>query len=82
MLVGKIIGGSLAHSFDGAAGAPGAQTPTVKSYTSRNPPDQRTSYLFDGAVNTVAQGGPVPIIYGRMRVGSVVVSAGINSVRD
>jgi predicted phage tail protein len=36
------------------------------------------SYVFDGAVNTAAQGQPVPIGYGRMIVGSAVISAGIN----
>lgn len=35
------------------------------------------SYVFDGAVNTTAQGQPVPIGYGRMIVGSAVISAGI-----
>ncbi|MBJ9675227.1 tail assembly protein [Burkholderia gladioli] len=36
-----------------------------------------TSYYFNGAVNSVAQGDCVPIVYGRMRVGSKRVSAGI-----
>lgn len=35
------------------------------------------SYVFNGAVNTTAQGHPVPIGYGRMIVGSAVISAGI-----
>ncbi len=37
----------------------------------------RPSYYFTGAVNTTAQGEPVPILYGRMIVGSAVISAGI-----
>ena len=41
--------------------------------------ENKPSYIFNGAVNTVAQGNPVPILYGRMRVGSQVVSAGITS---
>lgn len=36
------------------------------------------SYAFDGAVNTAAQGGPVPICYGRLIVGSQVISAGLS----
>jgi predicted phage tail protein len=36
-----------------------------------------SSYVFDGAVNVTAQGNPVPIGYGRMIVGSAVISAGI-----
>lgn len=39
------------------------------------------SYVFNSAVNTTAQGYPVPIGYGRMIVGSAVISAGI-SVED
>ena len=36
-----------------------------------------TRYHFNGVVNTTAQGNPVPLGYGRMIVGSAVVSAGI-----
>lgn len=35
------------------------------------------SYVFNGPVNTVAQGNPVPICYGEMIVGSQVISAGL-----
>ncbi|MBD8531582.1 MULTISPECIES: tail assembly protein [unclassified Massilia] len=35
------------------------------------------SYNFSGAVNTTIQGGAVPVLYGRMIVGSAVISAGI-----
>ncbi len=44
---------------------------------SKNPEDQKTSYVFNGPVNTTAQANPVPIGYGRMIVGSAVISAGI-----
>lgn len=56
-------------------------TPVAKvgNYSSRESADERPSYLFNGAVNTVEQGGPVPVIYGRMRTGSVVISGGIKS---
>jgi predicted phage tail protein len=36
-----------------------------------------TSYNFNGAQNTTYQGGPVPLLYGRMRVGSTVISEGL-----
>lgn len=39
--------------------------------------DNTASYNFNGAVNTSAQGNPVPLGYGKMLVGSAVVSAGI-----
>jgi predicted phage tail protein len=35
------------------------------------------SYSFNGAVNTAAQGNPVPVCYGRLIVGSQVISAGL-----
>ncbi len=40
-------------------------------------PDNGTSYYFNGPVNGAAQGEPVPLVYGRMRVGSKVISDGI-----
>ena len=44
-----------------------------------DPADNRASYIYNGAVNLTAQGNPVPLCYGRMRVGSVVVSAGVST---
>lgn len=41
--------------------------------------DERKSYMFNGAVNVQAQGSSVPVLYGELIVGSVVVSAGISS---
>ena len=49
------------------------------SSVNQEPIDSRPSELFQGAVNTVAQGGPVPVGYGRLIVGSTTISAGINS---
>jgi len=39
----------------------------------------RPSFLFSNVVNTTAQGHCVPVGYGRMRVGSAVISAGITT---
>lgn len=41
-------------------------------------PENQPSYTFNGAVNTTAQGQPVPVGYGRVVVGSAVISAGID----
>ena len=41
--------------------------------------ENKTSYLFNGPANTSAQGRPVPIGYGRMIIGSVIISAGIET---
>ena len=39
----------------------------------------KQSFLFNGAVNVTEQGGIVQIVYGKMRVGSTVISAGITT---
>lgn len=42
-------------------------------------PENKPSYSFNGPVNTTVQGNPVPVCYGRLIVGSQVVSAGIST---
>lgn len=37
------------------------------------------SYAFDGPTNNAEQGGPVPVAYGRVVTGSVVVSQGLST---
>jgi predicted phage tail protein len=37
-------------------------------------PDSRESYLFNGPANTVAQGIPIPILYGELVVGGAPIS--------
>lgn len=44
----------------------------------QNPDDDEKSYLFSGAVNIAQQGVPVPIGYGRIRIGSTNIT---NSIR-
>lgn len=39
-------------------------------------PENMPSYTFNGPINTTTQGYPVPVGYGRMIVGSAVISAG------
>lgn len=34
---------------------------------------KKASYLFDGPANTIREGGPVPVGYGRLLVGSQVI---------
>lgn len=48
------------------------------NYDSREKPDERSSFIFNGATNTSTQGIAVPVGYGRMLIGSVVVSAGMS----
>lgn len=54
-------------------------SPQPKGLSTGNGVSNEPSYAFNGVVNTTAQGGPVPLGYGRMIVGSAVISAGIYS---
>lgn len=49
------------------------------SAAARESPEERPSFLFNGATNNTEQGGPVPLVYGKMRVGSTVISGGITT---
>ena len=55
-----------------------APTPKISSGEDSNN-DPRKSYSFSGIQNVTRQGVPVPIVYGETIVGSVVISAGINT---
>lgn len=53
-------------------------TPTIQQGTDGDN-DPRKSYSFSGIQNVSRQGVPVPVIYGEVFTGSIVVSAGINT---
>lgn len=48
-----------------------------KTGKASNAPENSPNYAFNGPVNTVAQGNNVPVCYGRMIVGSQVISASL-----
>ncbi|WP_335952325.1 tail assembly protein [Acinetobacter pittii] len=50
--------------------------PKVDTTQDQNQDGNRANKGFGGAVTTVAQGNPVPILYGRREVGGFVLSAG------
>lgn len=52
---------------------------TPKAQSARANVDERASFVFNGAVNVIEQGGAVPVAYGRSIIGSTVVSAGIDT---
>jgi predicted phage tail protein len=53
-----------------------ASSPKVGDYTKAEV-DRSPSFIFNGAVNTVEQGGAIPLVYGRHLTGSIVISAGL-----
>ena len=86
--VGAAIGGALMTKIGLIGGAlilggvAQLLTPTPKVPTGPDTQnDPRKSYSFSGIQNTSRQGVPVPIVYGETIVGSVVISAGIDTVQ-
>lgn len=59
------------------AGVAQLLSPQQKGLSTQDGPDNGASYNFNGAVNTTAQGNPVPLLYGELIVGSATISAGI-----
>lgn len=53
-------------------------TPKIDDYGGNERPENRASFVFNGPVNVYEQGGPVPLVYGRTKAGSVVISAGFD----
>lgn len=68
--------GTMAISFGASLVLGGLAQMLSRNPTSQKPNDT-TSYLFNGPVNTTEQGNPVPVLYGRLIVGSQVVSASV-----
>lgn len=58
-----------------------AVAPTPDSGSPEERPENKPGFAFNGPVNTMAQGHPVPLAYGRLIVGSAVISGG-SSVGD
>lgn len=52
-------------------------SPTPKLSSGSGSTSNNSSYYFDGPVNTVDQGVPVPLVYGRVLAGSQAISAKI-----
>ena len=52
-------------------------SPQAAGLASKQDADNRASYAFGGVTNTAAQGYPVPLLYGKRRIGGAIISAGI-----
>lgn len=73
---GYMIGAGIAMM---AGGVVQLLMPQPKMQKPKERAEDTPSYSFNGAVNTMAQGHPVPLLYGRLIVGSAVASAGIEA---
>mgnify|MGYP003132186425 FL=1 len=76
----QFIGASLL--FSGAAGLIGGSEnyggPTNFSDTD---PNLRASYSFSGINNVATSGTPIPICYGEILTGSIIISSGVDSLQ-
>ena len=70
---GLIIGGITSM----AGGIYQMLSPQPKGLQMRDDPDNKPSYAFGGAVNTIAMGNPVALLYGEREIGGAIISAGI-----
>lgn len=52
-------------------------SPQTAGLASKQDADNQASYAFGGVTNTAAQGYPVPLLYGKRRIGGAIISAGI-----
>ena len=66
----------IALAFSGVADM---LTPTPKTPDFSSEQDPRLSFQFSGIQNTSRAGTPVPIVYGEIFTGSVVISAGVDT---
>ena len=77
--VGAQVGVSMIVAGVGLIAGGIAEKLTKKPVTKESTEsDKAESYLFSGPVNNGRQGAPVPVGYGKMIVGSVVISASIS----
>lgn len=52
-------------------------SPQSTGLSSKQDADNKASYAFGGVTNTTSQGYPVPLLYGKRRIGGAIISAGI-----
>lgn len=81
LIVAGAITANPALMMAGAAMAIGGAvmmlSPQPSAAESADSANNRSSYAFNGPVNTEAQGNPVPLLYGELIVGSAVISGGV-----
>jgi len=81
LIVAGAVTATPALMMAGAAMAIGGAvmmlSPQPSAAESADSANNRSSYAFNGPVNTEAQGNPVPLLYGELIVGSAVISGGV-----
>jgi len=80
-----ILGGVAQMLTPAPSLTPVGQTPSFGGGTTASTEgtelDPQASYSFSGVQNTSRQGVPIPLVYGEMVVGSIVISAGVDTIQ-
>ncbi|WP_449632545.1 tail assembly protein [Rahnella aceris] len=92
LVVVGVLGATIGQAWGGATWGPYAMqagaalmaggviqmlSPQTAGLSSKQDADNQASYAFGGVTNTAAQGYPVPLLYGKRRIGGAIISAGI-----
>lgn len=92
LVVVGVLGSTIGQAWGGGVWGPAAWkigaammvggvaqmlSPQPSGLASKQSADNRASYAFGGVTNTAAQGYPVPLLYGKRRIGGAIISAGI-----
>ncbi|WP_313759162.1 tail assembly protein [Atlantibacter hermannii] len=83
-----VVVGAITYAYGGAALVAGGAgmmaggivqmlSPQPSGLVSKQDADNKASYAFGGVTNTASQAYPVPIAYGKRRIGGAIISAGI-----
>ncbi|WP_313069108.1 tail assembly protein [Atlantibacter hermannii] len=83
-----VVVGAITYAYGGAALVAGGAgmmaggivqmlSPQPGGLASKQDADNRASYAFGSVTNTASQGYPVPVGYGKRRIGGAIISAGI-----
>jgi predicted phage tail protein len=73
----QVVAMGVALALGGVAQMLAPRPPSVGATPEKA--DNQPSLAFNGAVNTMGQGGPVPLGYGRMIIGSQIISVGFST---
>lgn len=92
LVVVGVLGSTIGQAWGGGVWGPAAWkigaammvggvaqmlSPQPGGLSSKHDADNKASYAFGGVTNTTAQGNPVPLCYGKRRIGGAIISAGI-----
>ncbi|MDK6382393.1 MULTISPECIES: tail assembly protein [Citrobacter freundii complex] len=92
LVVVGVLGSAIGQAWGGGVWGPAAWkigaammvggvaqmlSPQPGGLSSKQDADNKASYAFGGVTNTTAQGNPVPLAYGKRRIGGAIISAGI-----